>query len=275
MDLSVEAEAFGARVVFSDTEVPTVVGRLLTGEDAVEALRVPDVGAGRTSVYLEAVRRLAETAGDVPVIAGMIGPFSLAARLFGVSEALLETAADPEMIERLVARVTPFLASYAAAFREAGGNGVIIAEPSAGLLSPAGLSRFSSPYVRSILERAEGPGFECILHNCGARAIHLDAIKSSGAGIYHFGAPMDIVQALSRMGPGALVCGNLDPAAVFVHATVEEVAERTRTLLAATRGFRNFVISSGCDLPAETPLEHLDAFLRETRDAALNAQGRG
>ena len=131
------------------------------------AVVVPVVGDGRTSVYLETVRGLARASDGVPVLAGMIGPFSLAGRLFGVSQALEATASEPELVESLGEKTTLFLTRYAAAFREAGATGLIMAEPTAGLLSPRGLARFSSPYVKRILEAVEGPGFEIILHNCG------------------------------------------------------------------------------------------------------------
>lgn len=101
-------------------------------------------------------------------------------------------------MEALLERVTAFLGRYARAFRDTGAWGVIVAEPAAGLLSPAGLGRFSAPYMRRIVEAAETPDFSIILHNCGARLVHLDRILESGAGIYHFGAPMDIVAALER-----------------------------------------------------------------------------
>src|SRR5699024_8453439 len=48
MDLSVEAEAFGAPVRVSDDEVPSVTGRIVEDEEQARALAVPPVGAGRT-----------------------------------------------------------------------------------------------------------------------------------------------------------------------------------------------------------------------------------
>ena len=42
MDLTVEAEAFGAEILFTENEVPSVIGRLLNDESAIEALQVPD-----------------------------------------------------------------------------------------------------------------------------------------------------------------------------------------------------------------------------------------
>ncbi|HMK38276.1 MAG TPA: uroporphyrinogen decarboxylase family protein, partial [Bacteroidota bacterium] len=213
MDLSVEAEAFGASVTFSDTEVPTVTGRFFGTGAAASDSPVPEIGAGRTGVTIDAVRRLAERGNGAPVLAGMIGPFSLAGRLFGVSEALLATAEDPDAILPLLEKGTEFLARYARAFKSAGARGVIIAEPSAGLLSPRGMAAYSSPYVRRIAASVEEEGFEVILHNCAAKTIHLDAVAASGAHIVHFGAPMDIPAALAKLPREMIVCGNLDPAA--------------------------------------------------------------
>jgi len=193
----------------------------------------------------------------------MIGPFSLAGRLYGVSETLLATAAAPETIGGLLEKVTGFLLSYAAAFKSAGASGVIIAEPTAGLLSPRGMAAYSSPYVKRIIEGVEGDGFEVILHNCAAKTIHLEAVAASGAHIVHFGAPMDIPAALANLPRGMIVCGNLDPAGVFVQSTPAAIAQLTRNLIASTEGYGNFVISSGCDIPAATPLENLDAFFHE------------
>lgn len=263
MDLSVEAEAFGATVTFSDAEVPTVTGRLVTDETAAKNIRTPDIGSGRTRVYIDTVASLVRHGGGLPVMAGMIGPFSLAGRLFGVSESLLATASEPGAIEALIEKTTAFLTAYAAAFKSAGASGIIIAEPSAGLLSPRAMAEYSSPFVKRIIGSVEGEGFEVVLHNCAAKALHLGAVRESGAHIFHFGAPMDIPAALKGLPAGTIVCGNLDPASVFVRSTPDAVAKFTRDLIASTGGDPNFVVSSGCDVPAATPHENLDAFFRE------------
>jgi hypothetical protein len=41
MDLSVEAEEFGSKIRFSDQEVPTGIGRLLTDAEGVNGLEIP------------------------------------------------------------------------------------------------------------------------------------------------------------------------------------------------------------------------------------------
>lgn len=262
MDLSAEAEAFGCEILLTETEVPTVVSRLVTSREGVEALPVPEPGAGRTRVYLETARLLKGLPGKEFVFAGMVGPFSLAARLYGVSEALSLTVEDPDLMHRLCRKSTAFLRSYAAAFKAAGAGGVIVAEPTAGLLSPRALAEFSSAYVKDLVTAVDDDQFTIILHNCAAKLIHLPSVLGSGAGVYHFGAPMDLPAALRQAPPDRILCGNLDPASVFVNSTPAEVADAARQLLEATRAHPNYVLSSGCDVPPGTKQENIDAFYR-------------
>ena len=57
-----------------------------------------------------------------------------------------------------------------------------------------------------------------------------------------------------------VLCGNLDPTAVFCQLGPGEVRARALDLLSQTAAHRNYVISSGCDVPAAAPLANLDVF---------------
>jgi uroporphyrinogen decarboxylase len=260
MDLSAEAEAFGCAIRMPEDDIPTVIGRRVSGPDEVAALPEPQPGDARTAVHLESCRRLVSQSGGAPVLGGLIGPFSLAGRIFGVSEALEATLADPDTILALLEKVTRFLCGYAAAFRAAGASGVIMAEPAAGLLSPRGLGRFSAPFVRQIVEAVQDEHFTLVLHNCGAKLVHLPQVLQSGAEVYHFGAPMDILAALAQVDGRAILGGNLDPSAIFHAGTPASVEAAAAALLDGVGECRNFFLSSGCDLPPGTPVANLDAF---------------
>ena len=141
MDLSVEAEAFGSSIRFTDNETPTVTGSLVTDAGA-EALAVPPVGSGRTGVYLEAVALSAAGMTDRPVFGCLIGPFSLAGRLCGMTEALMNIHMNPGALRAVLGKCADFLSRYARAFRDTGADGIAIAEPAAGLISPGAVRRF-------------------------------------------------------------------------------------------------------------------------------------
>ena len=57
-----------------------------------------------------------------------------------------------------------------------------------------------------------------------------------------------------------LVMGILDPVGVFKQATPEAVYSATTALLKETRKYKNFVISSGCDIPPHIPDSNIQAF---------------
>ena len=62
---------------------------------------------------------------------------------------------DPELVETVLEKATEFLIKYALAFKEVGANGIAIAEPAAGLLSPPLIKEFSTPYVQRIRDADE------------------------------------------------------------------------------------------------------------------------
>jgi uroporphyrinogen decarboxylase len=260
MDLSTEAECFGCAIQMSDTEIPTVTGRRVTCMEEARGLAVPAVGDKRTGVYLETVRRLRRLPSRPMVLGGSIGPFSLAARLVGVSEAMELTMTEPALMHEMLEKSAGFLTAYARAFREAGADGVIMAEPAAGLLSPRAMATLSSAYIRAIADAVMDDEFAVILHNCAARLLHLPAILETGLQSFHFGAPMDLPAALAKVGPEVVLCGNLDPAGVFCQLPQAELTDRVATLMQATSTYGNFVVSSGCDVPPNAPLSSLDAF---------------
>ena len=261
MDLSVEAECFGSEIRVSDEEVPTVVGSIVSDEDEAKALEVPPVGAGRTGLYIEAIRKASQAITDRPVLAGAIGPFSLAARLMDVTDAMIYCYDEPDMVHILLEKATRFITSYCQAFKEAGANGVVIAEPVAGLLSPALEAEFSGPYVKQIVDAVQDDSFLVVYHNCGNAVIRqIDSILSTGASAYHFGNAIRMADMMPHIPANAVAMGNVDPAGEFRNGTPESIRAATRKVLEECSQYPNFVISSGCDIPPLSRWENIDAF---------------
>ena len=265
MDLSVEAEAFGAPVRFSDDEIPAVTAPVVLTAQQARDLRVPTPDAGRCGLYTEAIRLACRRITDKPVFAGVIGPYSLAGRLLDVSEIMVQCYDDPDMVHTVLGKATDFLISYILGYRDrTGAGGVVIAEPLAGLLSPALMEEFSAPYVRRIVEAVQTDDFLVIYHNCGNNVLLLsDLILSAGASAYHFGNAIDLRRMLEKVPSDTVVMGNIDPVGAFRNGTPEQMREAVRALMAACGSYQNFVISSGCDVPPGARWENIDAFTDE------------
>jgi uroporphyrinogen decarboxylase len=262
MDLSVEAEAFGSHIVFSDYEVPTVTGSLINTDDEVDALQIPKVGVARTGQYIEAIEIASKEITDRPVIAGVIGPFSLSGRLAEITEFMMKTITEPYIAHKVLVNASQFLTEYIFAFKEAGANGVIMAEPAAGLLSPELCSEFSSAYINKIIEAVEDENFLVIYHNCGNTAPLIEPILSTGARVIHLGNAINLEDVIGKYPSDKIIMGNLDPTGVFLSGTIESITNSTRSLLKQLSRYPNWVISSGCDIPPMTPLTNIDTFFQ-------------
>ena len=261
MDLSVEAECFGATICVSDDEVPTVKGRLINDMDEAEALEVPTVGSCRSGLYVDAIKKASELITDRPIFAGTIGPFSLAARLLDVSEIMVDCYDDPDMVHLVLEKATSFLIEYSKAYKAAGANGIMMAEPVAGLLSPSLEAEFSAPYVKKIVDAVQDDEFIICYHNCGDNVpLMVDSIVTTGAKAYHFGNAVDMKDMLDKMPDDVLVMGNVDPAGVLRMGSPETVKNETLRIMENCCTYQNFVISSGCDIPPMTPWENINAF---------------
>lgn len=261
MDLSVEAEAFGSAVRFSDDEVPTVVGSIVTDEDEAEALKIPPVGAARTGLYIEAIEKAVQLITDRPVFAGVIGPYSLAGRLLDVSEIMVLCYEEPDMVNTVMEKTTQFLIDYINAYKAVGANGVVMAEPLTGMLSPTLAEEFSAPYVKRIVEAVQSDDFIVIYHNCGNNTVLMaDSIVNSGAAAFHFGNAIDLARMLPLIPADRLVLGNVDPAGQICHGTPASVKAATRAVMEKCGSYPNFVISTGCDVPPISPWANIDAF---------------
>lgn len=265
MDLTVEAEAFGAKINLSEYEIPAVAERLVYDQDTIGRLRVPSLESARVPQYLKAARLAAENIIDKPVFAGCIGPFSLAGRLFGLTEIMTSIFIEPEIIRLLLEKCSTFLLLYVKEMKRIGTNGILMAEPAAGLLSAEACDEFSSAYIKRIVAEVQDRDFLFILHNCGNPGHVTQSMISTGAGGLHFGNRINLVEALKEVPEDILVFGNLDPVSVFRSGTPEHVFDATTKLFGEAAGHRNFIISSGCDTPPCSPSENVEAFFRAVR----------
>ena len=266
MDLSVEAEAFGAKIRFFEDEIPTVESGCIDDISDAAGIAVPKVGNARTGIYIDGVKKAKELITDRPVFCGIIGPYSLAGRLFDMTELMMECYESPDDVKILLSKATEFLISYVKAFKDAGADGVIMAEPAAGLLSPSLADEFSMPYVKEIFDEVSDDDFIICYHNCGNAVQDMfDSVAELGADIVHLGNAVDMKKALEILPSDIVVMGNVDPV-LFKSATPDEIRADVSRVYNEYSGCENFMISSGCDIPADSKWENLDAYFEKVKE---------
>lgn len=263
MDLSMEAEAFGAEIVFDDNDVPTVSGRMLTSAADVEALQIPSLDVKRVPEYIKA-NRLAAAELDVPLFGGCIGPFSLAGRLYDMTELMMAMYIEPETANLLLDKCTQFILEYCKQIKASGSAGVVMAEPAAGLLSNDDCQAYSSRFVKTIVDAVQDDNFVVMLHNCGNTGQCTKAMIETGAAALHFGNAIDMAQVLEEVPADIAVSGNINPVEIMKFGTPQQVEDVAKQLIKLADKHNNFILSTGCDVPPETPFENIESLFNAT-----------
>jgi len=276
MDLSVEAEAIGLPVTFPIDESPTVTKHPVTSPTDLDAFGPVDPAVnGRMPVFAETLCRLSGL--DVLKGAYVIGPFSLAGLMIGATELAMATVEDWDLVHAAAAYATQVSTAYAEMLSAAGADIVCILEPTAVLISPRAFKRFSGPYIEQVVAALHATAADpmTLLHVCGDSRHLIKAMCRTGVQGLSLDAPMDPVATIEAMPEEVVLVGNVDPVTTMVQSSTDGVAAATEALMMAMAPYPNFVLSTGCDLPPETPLENIKALMQAGRGSPSSSHAGG
>lgn len=265
MDLSIEANALGLPVVYPLHESPSVEYPLVRSKEDVKNFYHLDILLdGRVSVFLETMRLMAKYFN---ILRGgyVIGPFTLAGLMIGATETAMSTITDPSLLHEALNFATHVIQRYAVAQSAAGADMIAILEPTAVMLSPSMFDEFSGQYVKRIVDSMEAMP---ILHICGHTTHLMDGMVATGAQGLSLDSDVDFPATAKRIPSDVVLIGNISPTDIAAHSP-QAIYTATRELVEAMKPYDNFILSTGCDLPPETPLENIEAFMDAGRGRPL------
>ena len=80
-----------------------------------------------------------------------------------------------------------------------------------------------------------------------------------------FDSMVDLPAVAPRVPSDVAIIGNIDPVRVMLRGDRETVRRETVALLKSLIDYENVIVSTGCDLPADTPLENIVEFVEAAR----------
>ncbi len=187
-----------------------------------------------------------------------------------MNKCLMMTIRDKSYLHQLLDKCCEWLSKRIDEYKKAGANGVFIAEPTAGLLSPDACDEFSSVYIKKLVELYQDDYFFLILHDCGRVTKSVKSMCATGCKGLHFGNGVNMKDIMPQVDSDILAFGNLDPSSVFFMGTPEYVYEKTTSLLEEMKPYPNFVLSSGCDLAPTVNEENIRAYFAACNDFNKN-----
>lgn len=263
MDLSVEAGSLGLPVRFPLEDSATVEWHPVKHAGDLNQYKVIDpLYDGRVWVYIETIRLLKKRL-TVPVGAYVIGPFTLAGLMMGANDIAMATIESPDVVQATVNFAERVVISYARALEEAGADMIAILDPTCVILSPQAYREFCAPAVENLIRHLAAP---TIMHICGNTHHLIGPMCETGCQGLSLDSMVDFPAVAKIIPPDVALIGNINPTTTMLRGTPQEVHRETLDLLQAMEGYDNFIMSTGCDLPANAPVQNIRAMMQTVQE---------
>lgn len=265
--LTVLSEAMGCSINQGRCDVQPFPRTRPFAEDA-ENLELPSdlTDRGRIPLLVDVTSTLRKRVGEeVPLIAGIEGPASLASRLLGTYNFLTWVMKKPELIRRCLEVTGTACSEYSAVLSEAGADAVCIVDGIAGpdMLDPKHLASLIKPEYEHFYRVGKGMK---LIHICGNSTSILKMLSECGFnGISIEEKVTDLPAAKKLIGKKVSLIGNLSSSGVLLTGTCEEVKNEAKKCLEGGID----ILAPGCGIAPRTPLANLRALV-DARDEFYN-----
>jgi uroporphyrinogen-III decarboxylase len=198
------------------------------------------------------------------VIGWIEGPLAESCDLAGVNEVLLKIFMEPDFINRLMDKIMLTAKNFARAQVEAGCDIVGVGDAICSQIDPESYREFVKARHQELFEYIQSLGARVKLHICGNITHLLDDLRDVKPDIVDIDWMVDMDQAFEKLGTGIIRCGNLDPVSVIQDLNPGRIREKTLHLCQKEEN-RPFILSGGCEITVNTPVEHLKTMRLASR----------
>lgn len=268
MDLSVEANALARYTVIPVNETATVPKTDFHIDD-IEQLRRIDISYdARMASYVDTLRLMKiGLPENVVKAAYTIGPYSLAAMIMGAQDAAMATILQPENLRELLMLATETIHEYIGMLIRAKADPIVILEPTAVMLGPDHFTEFSGNYVKHLVDSYREVNM--VYHTCGSTMHLVERMAESGVHGLSLDSNergIDMVDVAQRIPETTVVIGNISTTTTMYYDSPADVEKEVLELLRSMDPYPNFILSTACDIPQETPTENIHAFMETGRN---------
>jgi len=266
-DLQVEAEILGCDLVWAAEAPPSVSSHPLAGNHKALPTTLPGPTDGRLQMVLDVMRKMKSAVGEHTALYGLItGPFTLASHLRG-TDIFLDTVDDPDFLRGLITYATEVALRMADLYIEAGMDVIAVVDPVTSQISPRTFKSFLLEPFTSLFTHIRRQGVYSAFFVCGDATKNIDVMCQTRPDGIAVDENIDMVAIKPITDRYNLVLqGNIPLTTRMLLGTQQDNMKYVLDLLDALPNHDNLIVSPGCDMPYDTPIENVIATVEAIRD---------
>ncbi len=275
MDLSVEANALGRYTIFPVDDSATVqAGEEFNMNDLKKIKEIDIKYDTRLIGYVETIKLMRLNFSDKILIGSYLtGPYTLAGLLLGATNAAILSITNPDYLNHICEILIEKILDYARLLISAGAQIICVLEPSAVMLGSEQFELFSVNYVKKISVLCNDTSIAVVYHICGNTMHLIDKMCEANVNALSLDskeAGVDLVEVARKIPEDIVIIGNICPTGKILTGNANDVYKEVESLLEQMEKFPNFILSTGCDLPKEVPIENIKALIEAGRNFKFN-----
>lgn len=271
-------QAFGGEV--NASKIGAAIGVGPAFDDP--ASQIPELTAGEIREKLQAsyyvqcmLKQIAATkalvGGEIPLMAGHDGPLTACGMLIGIEKLMIALGTQEPWVPKLMDFAVHCLAAYADLLADAGADILNCCDPvsSGDMISQPMFKKIVFPALQKYHELKVHKEVPLLVHICGKAGKRVELVRDFGAKFFSVDSMVDLEDMLAKCDHKMVMVGNIDPSGVMMNGTPQEVYDATMKILELGKANGGGAIPcTGCELPADSPLENIRAMARAAADFA-------
>ena len=257
-DLQVEAEILGCDLHWATDTPPTVKTHPLATNKKIPCLcKVPTEESGRLPMILEAMKEMKSLVGHNTGLYGLIcGPFTLASHLRG-TQIFMDMYDDPKYVMDLIDFANEVGKAVAKMYIDAGMDIIAVVDPLVSQISSDHFTEFMSKSFTSMFDFIKENGAYSSFFVCGDATKNIEVMCQTKPDSISIDENINVVEAKKITDKYNIVLGgNIPLTTVMLHGSQQDNMKFTIDMMSSVDTFKNFIVSPGCDMPYDTPIEN-------------------
>lgn len=266
-DLQVEAEILGCDLLWSKRNPPSVANHPLEAEKTIPCTcKIPTPESGRIPMILSAMRRIKAKIGDETALYGLIcGPFTLASHLRGTG-LFMDMGKDPEYVKALMAFCAQVSMAMCDMYIDADMDVIAVVDPLISQVSPRHIKALLFDSFKSVFAYIREKNVFSSFFVCGNATKQIELMCQTNPDSVSIDENADLAEAKKITDLyNVTIGGNIPLTTVMLHGNQQDNRKCVIELIDSV-DHHNLIVSPGCDMPFETPVENTVACAQAVKN---------
>ena len=269
-DLQIEAEILGCELVWADKAPPSVASHPLSQTTELPT-RLPERTDGRLPMVLDTMRSMKNQVGEHTALYGLVtGPFTLASHLRG-TEIFMDMFDRKDYLVGLLSFCTSVAIRMSDLYQEAGMDVIAVVDPLVSQISPKHFSQFLSKDFQRLFSHIRELGVFSSFFVCGDATKNIEVMCETSPDCIAVDENINLADAKKITDRyNITIEGNIPLTTRMLFGTQQDnmkyILDLVDSLVPQGSVPTNLIISPGCDMPYDIPVENVVGAMQAIRD---------